>query len=83
MLGIGTRININEFKTNNVIILVYALSVVVGLGVPLYTIVTIINTSSTTQFVVLSTILNIVVYVSMLTLFCPTVIPIIKERCFV
>ena len=81
ILGIGTRITINEFKTKNVIILVYALSVVVGLGIPLYIIVTNIDTSSTTQFVVLSVILNIVVYMSMLTLFCPTLIPLIKERC--
>lgn len=82
MLGIRTRLNINEFKTKNVIILVYAVSVVVGLGIPLYIIVTNIDTSSTTQFVVPSVILNIVVYMCMLTLSCPTLIPIIKERCF-
>ena len=49
------------FNTKNVIVLAYALSIVVGLGVPLNTIFAIVNVSSTVQFVALCVILHTVV----------------------
>ena len=80
LLGVRTRINMKEFKTKNVIVLGYALGVIVGLGIPITTVVTIINLGNTIQFVVLSMTINIVVYACVLTLFYPMMIPLIKER---
>ena len=80
LLALPTRIRIKEFKTKNVIMFVYILSMVVGLGVPLYTIVTIIDISVTICFIVLCLNLDIVVYVCLFTLFLPPMIPLIKER---
>ena len=80
VFGLGTRINIKEFNTRNVIILVYTLSIVVGLGIPLLTIINLINSSSTVQFIILNVFLYTVVFVSLFALFYPTITPIIKER---
>ena len=74
ILAVGTRMKKKEFNTKNVIVLAYALSIVVGLGVPLYTIFAIINVSSTVQFVALCVILHTVVFVCLVILFYPTVI---------
>ena len=79
LLALPTRIRIKEFKTKNVIVLVYILSVVVGLGIPLY-IVTAIEISIIIQFIVLCLNLDIVVYVCLFTLFLPPLIPLIKEK---
>ena len=45
ILALFARMKRKEFKTNNVIILSYILAVTVGLGIPVYIIVTIIDVS--------------------------------------
>ena len=39
LLALSTQINIKEFKTSNVIIFTYCLTVIFGLGIPLYAII--------------------------------------------
>lgn len=80
ILGLRTRINMKEFSTRNVIILVYILSVVIGFGIPLYMTLSIANVSSTVELTVLCVIFNVIVHVCLITLFYPVIIPLIKEK---
>lgn len=76
------NIHFKEFETKNVVILVYLLSVLSILGVPLYLIVTIqsLGLSLTIQVVVLNGLLFCVVCVCLVVLYFHPLVPLVKEK---
>ena len=77
LLAISTQINIKEFKTSNVIIFTFCLTVIFGLGIPLYAIIHFENVSVSTAVGVLSTSLNLSIWICIIIL----ILPLIKSRC--
>ena len=75
-------IHLKEFETKNVVILVYLLSVLSILGVPLYLIVTIqsLGLSLTIEVVVLNGLLLCVVCVCLVVLYFHPLVPLVKEK---
>ena len=72
-LALSTQMNIKEFKTNNIIILTYFLTVIFGLGIPLYAISIITHVSVSISTTVLSLSFNLTTYVCIFTLFLPLI----------
>ena len=70
-LALSTQMNIKEFKTNNIIILTYFLTVIFGLGIPLYVISIITNVSVSASTTLVSLSFNLTTYVCIFTLFLP------------
>lgn len=77
-----TRINIKGFKNNEVVILVYLLAITFSLGVPLYTVVSIRDTSvdTTLRYAILCIFLCAVIYICLFVLFLPRIFLLIKMR---
>ena len=82
LLALLTRIKIKEFRTKNIIILAYLLAITFGLGVPMYTIVSIINVSISIRFIILCLLIDTIVYICLFALFLPSVIPLVREKTF-
>ena len=80
VLAIFTRIKKKEFKTINVIILAYLFAIAFGLGVPMYTIVSIIDVGISVRFIILCLLINTIVYICLFALFLPSIIPLIREK---
>ena len=74
------KANMKEFETNNVVILVYLLSIVSSISVPVYLIIRAINVGTTAQFIVISILLDSAVYICLFVLFLPPIIPLIREN---
>ena len=74
------NVNLKQFETNNVIILVYLLSIISLISVPTYLIIRVIYVSTTVHFVVISILLDSAVYICLFVLFLPPIIPLFKEK---
>ena len=73
LLALSTQINIKELKTSNVIIFSYSLTVVFGLGIPLYLFIHFTNISELISFGVLSTCLNLLIWICIIILIFPLI----------
>jgi hypothetical protein len=73
-LALSTQMNIKEFKTNNIIILTYFLTVIFGLGIPLYAVSIITQNSVSVSTTLLSLTLNLTTYACIFILFLPLII---------
>ena len=72
-LALSIQMNIKEFKTNNIIILTYFLTVIFGLGIPLYAISIITHISASVNTTLISLTLNLTTYACICTLFLPLI----------
>ena len=78
-LALLTRIDRQEFKTINVIVLVYLLAILLGLGVPVYVIIRIVDVGVTVSVVILSLLLDLTVLICVFALFVPPVYVLIRH----
>lgn len=69
-----------QFTANNIIILAYLLSILVAIAVPVYLIVIINSDDYTVHFLVMSISLCATVYICLLVLFLPSVVPVFKDK---
>ena len=74
------KVNLKQFETNNIVILVYLLSIISSISVPTYMIIRVINISTTVHFVVISILLDGAVYICLFVLFLPKIIPLLREK---
>ena len=74
------KVNLKQFETNNVIILVYLLSIVSSISVPNYLIIRIIKLRVTIHFIVISILLDSAVYICLFVLFLPPIILLYREK---
>ena len=73
LLALSTHMNIKEFKTINVIILTYFLTIIYGLGIPMYIVFYFKKVEISVTVVLVSVCLNTSVYLSLLFLFLPLI----------
>ena len=73
------NIHLKEFETKNIIILVYLLSMMTIVGIPLYLIIT-IQSGLTVQVVVLNGLLLSMVCVCLVVLYIPPLVPLLKSK---
>ena len=74
------KVNLKQFETNNVVILVYLLSIISSVSVPTYLIIRVINVSIMVHFIVISVLLDSAVYICLFILFLPPIIPMFREK---
>ena len=74
------KIILEQFKTNNVVMLVYLLSIISSISVLIYLIIRVTNISIVARFVVVSILLNSAVYICLFVLFLPPMIPLFREK---
>ena len=74
------KINMKQFETNNVVVLVYLLSIISSVSIPIYLIIKVIKVSIIAQFVTVSILLNSAVYICLFVLFLPPIIPLFREK---
>ena len=74
------KVVLKQFETNNVVILVYLLSIISSISVPVYLILNVIKVSITVHFVVISILLDSAVYICLFVLFLPPIIPLFREK---
>ena len=79
-LALFTKLRRKEFKTNNVIILSYILGIAVGLGIPIYVIVSISDITVSTLFIITSVFVDTIFYICLFTLFLPSTISLIVKK---
>ena len=79
-LALFTKLRRKEFKTNNVIILSYVLGIAVGLGIPIFVIISIANISVSTRFIITSVFVDTIIYICLFTLFLPSIIFLILKK---
>ena len=79
-LAFPTKLRQKEHKTNNVIVLSYILAIAVGLGIPIFAIISIVNVSVLIRFIIASVLVDTIVYVCLFTLFFPSIISFIVSR---
>ena len=77
---LNRKIYLKDFETKNVIVLVYLLSAISAIGVPVYLIITTNSENLNVHFVILSSTLFIGIFICLVTLFLPPIIPIIREK---
>ena len=80
LLALFTRMRLKQFKTNNVIILSYILAVMVGLGIPMYTVISTVSSSISIRFIIMCMLLDTIIYVCLFALFLPSAVPFLKEK---
>ena len=73
LLALSTQMNIKELKTSNVIIFSYCLTVIFGLGMPLYLFIHFANISELIAIGVLSTCLNLLIWICIIVLILPLI----------
>ena len=73
------NVHLKEFETKNIVILVYLLSMMATIGIPLYLVVT-IQSSLTVQVVVLNGLLLGVMCVCLFVLYLPPLAPLLKDK---
>ena len=71
---------LKEFETKNIVILVYLLSMMTIIGIPLYLITT-IQSGWTVQVLVLKCLLISMMCVCLVVLYLPPLVPLLKEKC--
>ena len=62
-LALSTKLRRKEFKTDNVIVLSYILAIAVGLGVYIFTIISIVDVGVLIRFIVASVFVDTVIYI--------------------
>ena len=77
LLAFPTRLSYKELQTNNVIVLSYILTVAVGLGVPMYAVISIVDVGVWIRFVVASVFVDTMMYICLFALFLPSVTSLI------
>ena len=77
-----TRFNIKEFRTKNVVILVYLISILSGVMIPIFAIITILEVEITIRVVILCLFLNLIVYLCVCLLFLPPIYALVKAKYF-
>ncbi len=75
LLALSTQINIKEFKTSNVTMFTYCITVIFGLGIPLYAIIHFKNINISISVGTLSTSLNLSIWICIIIL----ILPLIKD----
>ena len=73
-----TRFRMKEFRTRNVIVLVYLITILSGLMLPIYLIITFLDVEVTIRVVILYLFLDIVVYICICLLFLSPTYALIK-----
>ena len=73
------HITIKPFRTHSLSLLVYMVSLVTGVGFPLYAVLS-ITENYIAEFVTLASVLVIVVYLTIFLLFLPPLIPLIRNK---
>ena len=81
-LALLTRFKMKEFRTKNVVILVYLISIFSGLMIPIYVIVTFLSVAITIRVVILCLFLNLMVCICVCFLFLPPIYALVKTKCF-
>ena len=79
-LALCTKFRRKEFKTNNIIILSYILGIAVGLGIPIFVIISITDVSVSTQFIITSVFVDTIICICLFTLFPPSTISLIVKK---
>lgn len=79
LLAFSTRMNIREFKTNNVVILTYLLAIIFGMGMPIYMVFFFSDSLISIRVTLLIVCLNISICVCILVLFLPFIHNILKH----
>jgi gamma-aminobutyric acid type B receptor len=74
------KVNLKQFETNNVVVLVYLLSIIASISIPIYLIIRVINVGITANFIVVSILLDSAVYICLFVLFLPPIIPLFREK---
>ena len=74
------KVNMKQFETNNIVILVYLLSIISSISVPTYLIIRVINVGTTVHFIIISILLDSAVYICLFVLFLPPIIPLFREK---
>ena len=79
LLALSTKINIKELKTNNILIITYFITLISGLGIPVYILFYTID--SNISIIVLSVCLNVSICVCMLVLYLAFVHKLLMNEC--
>ena len=74
------RIKSEDFKTKNISFLIYLISLVCGLGLPLFLITSLHDFNLNISFVIFCTVLNILVILCLVLLFSPPLFPILLRK---
>ena len=74
------KVNLKQFETNNVVILVYLLAIISSISVPTYLIIRVIKVSISAQFIVISILLGSAVYICLFVLFLPPIVPLFRVK---
>ena len=77
---LSRKIYLKHFETKNVILFVYLMFFLCAVGIPVFLIVALMSQSVTLEFLVVITFFLIGVYICLVVLFIPPIIPIIREK---
>lgn len=80
-LALLTRFRMKEFRTRNVVILVYLITILSGLMIPLYAIISLLDIEITIRVAILCLFLDLVVYICVCLLFISPTYALIKAKC--
>lgn len=80
-LALLTRFRMKEFRTRNVVILVYLITILSGLMIPIYAIISLLDVEITIRVAVLCLFLNLMVYICVCLLFLSPTYALIKAKC--
>ena len=76
---LARKVNWKGFQTKNVAVLVYLLSIMCGLGIPLYFIIYILQLNVNISYSLLCGVLDVVLYLCLVLLFLTPLYPVLKE----
>ena len=79
-LALCTKFRRKEFKTNNIIILSYILGIAVGLGIPIFVIISITDVSVLTRFIITSVFVDTIICICLFLLFLPSTNSLIVKK---
>ena len=79
-LALSTRFKMKEFRTRNVAILVYLITILSGLMIPIYVIISFLNVEITIRVAILCLFLDVVVYICVCLLFLLPTFALIKVK---
>lgn len=79
-LALSTRFNMKEFTTKNVVILVYLMTILSGLMVSIYAVISIIDVDITIRVTVVCIFLDLTVYICISLLFLPPIYTLVKAK---
>ena len=68
-LALPTKLQQKGFKTNNVIVLSYILAIAVGLGIPIFAIISSVDVSVLIRFIIAGVFVDTIIYICLFILF--------------